>query len=65
MSDNNRGRLVFLPDIEYKAWVNRNEEMVADIIKTGKIDVIWLRKDRNKEFLVRRLNELGYSIDLS
>ena len=65
MSENNMGRIVFLPDMDYKAWVNRNSHIVDEIINTGKINTMWLYKDRNKEFLIRRLHELGYSINLN
>ncbi len=64
MSENKKakGKLVFMPDIEYTSWLNRNGELIDEIIKTGKVNTMWLRKGQNKEFLVRALHERGYSI---
>ena len=58
----NRGKIVFMPDIEYRAWCNKNEKLIDEIIKTGKINTLWLNKGENKKFLVRRLAEMGYKI---
>ena len=49
------GNVIFMPDIEYKSWVNRNKDLLDDIIKTGKVSTLWLNKGNNKSFLVRYL----------
>lgn len=64
MENNKNGRVVFMPDIEYRAWVNRNKELLNDIIRTNQVSTLWLRKDQNKKFLVRYFNECGYSIQI-
>lgn len=62
--DNKKGKIVFLEDMDYKSWVNRNTALVEEIISTGRISTRWLQKDQNKQFLIRRLHELGYSINI-
>ena len=58
------GNIIFMPDIEYKSWVNRNKELLDDIIKTGKVSTLWLAKGNNKSFLIRYFKECGYSISI-
>ena len=58
------GNVVFMPDIEYKSWVNRNKELLDDIIRTGKVSTMWLAKGNNKSFLVRYFKECGYTITI-
>ncbi len=58
------GNIVFLPDIEYKAWVNRNKELLNEIIKTSKVSTLWLSKENNKKFLIRYFKECGYTISI-
>ena len=58
------GNVVFMPDIEYKSWVNRNKELLEDITKTGKVSTLWLSKGNNKSFLIRYFKECGYSITI-
>ena len=58
------GNLIFMPDIEYKSWVNRNKDLLDDIVKTGKVSTLWLNKGNNKSFLVRYFNECGYTITI-
>ena len=58
------GNVIFMPDIEYKAWVNGNKELLDDIIKTGKVSTLWLSKGNNKKFLVRYFSECGYTISI-
>lgn len=58
------GNVIFMPDIEYKSWVNRNKDLLDDIIKTGKVSTLWLNKGNNKSFLVRYFKECGYSITI-
>ena len=58
------GNVIFMPDIEYKSWVNRNKDLLDDIIKTGKVSTIWLNKGNNKSSLVRYFKECGYSITI-
>lgn len=58
------GNIVFMPDIEYKAWVNRNKELLDEIIETGKVSTLWLNKGNNKSFLIRYFKECGYTISI-
>lgn len=58
------GNVIFMPDIEYKSWVNRNKELLSEILSTGKVSTLWLTKGSNKAFLVRYFNECGYTITL-
>ncbi len=58
------GNVVFMPDIEYRSWVNRNKDLLDDIIKTGKVSTLWLAKGNNKPFLVRYFKECGYTITI-
>ena len=58
------GNIVFLPDIEYKAWVNRNKDLLDEIIKTSKVSTLWLSKENNKKFLIRYFKECGYTISI-
>lgn len=58
------GNIVFLPDIEYKAWVNRNKDLLEEIIKTSKVSTLWLSKENNKKFLIRYFKECGYTISI-
>ena len=62
--ENKGGRLVFMPDIEYKAWVNKNEKLLDEIVKTNQVSTAWLKKDQNKKFLVRWFGECGYTITI-
>ena len=55
--DKKGGNVIFMPDIEYKSWVNRNKELLKEIISTGKVSTLWLRKGSNKAFLVRYFRE--------
>ena len=58
------GNVIFMPDIEYKSWVNRNKELLDDIIKSGKVSTMWLNKGNNKSFLIRYFKECGYTITI-
>ena len=58
------GNVIYMPDIEYKSWVNRNKELLEDITKTGKVSTLWLSKGNNKSFLIRYFKECGYSITI-
>ena len=58
------GNVIFMPDIEYKSWVNRNKELLDDIIKSGKVSTLWLSKGNNKSFLIRYFKECGYCISI-
>ena len=58
------GNVIFMPDIEYKSWVNRNKELLEDITKTGKVSTLWLSKGNNKSFLIRYFKECGYTISI-
>ncbi len=56
------GNVVEMPDQEYKMWVNINKKAVAEFIKTQKIDPYWLNKGKNREYLERYLESLGYRL---
>ena len=58
------GNVIFMPDIEYKSWVNRNKDLLDDIVKTGKVSTMWLNKGNNKSFLIRYFKECGYTITI-
>lgn len=58
------GRLIFMPDIEYRSWVNKNRDLLEEIIKSGKVSTAWLARGENKKFLVRYFEECGYSITI-
>lgn len=64
MDNSKNGRVVFMPDIEYRAWVNRNKELLDEIVQKKQVSTLWLSKDQNKKFLVRYFNECGYSITI-
>lgn len=64
MDDSKNGRIVFMPDIEYRSWCNKNKELLDDIIKTKQVSTAWLRKGQNKSFLVRYFNDCGYTITI-
>ena len=64
--DKKGGNVIFMPDIEYKSWVNRNKELLSEITKTGKVSTLWLQKGSNKAFLVifqQRRNGFSNSLD--
>ena len=58
------GNVIFMPDIEYKSWVNNNRTLLEEILKTGKVSTLWLAKDNNKAHLVRYFKECGYVITI-
>ena len=58
------GNVIYMPDIEYKSWVNRNKDLLEDITKTGKVSTLWLSKGNNKSFLIRYFKECGYTITI-
>lgn len=58
------GNVIFMPDIEYRAWVNDNRTLLEEILKTGKVSTLWLAKDNNKSHLVRYFKECGYVITI-
>ena len=58
------GNVIFMPDIEYRAWVNDNRTLLEEILKTGKVSTLWLAKDNNKAHLVRYFKECGYVITI-
>ncbi len=62
--NNKGGNVIFMPDIEYKSWVNRNRSLLEEILKTGKVSTVWLNKDNNKAHLVRYFKECGYVITI-
>ncbi len=62
--DGKGGNVIFMPDIEYRAWVNRNKTFLEDLMKTNKISTAWLRQGNNKAFLIRYFEERGYTITI-
>ena len=53
-----------MPDIEYRAWVNRNKDLLEKIVKSKQVSTAWLRSGQNKSFLVRYFKECGYTISI-
>lgn len=64
MDNQNGARIVFMPDIQYRSWVNKNKKLLEEIIQTKQVSTIWLKQGENKKFLVRYFNESGYSISI-
>lgn len=62
--ENKGGRVVFMPDIEYRAWVNRNKDLLETIVQSKQVSTAWLRAGQNKSFLVRYFKECGYTISI-
>ena len=62
--ENKGGRVVFMPDIEYRAWVNRNKDLLEQIVKDKQVSTVWLRRGQNKAFLIRYFEECGYTITI-
>ncbi len=58
------GNVVFMPDVEYRSWVNRNKDLLKEIVDSGKVSTAWLHKGNNKEFLIRYFKECGYTISI-
>ena len=58
------GNVIFMPDIEYKSWVNGNRELLEEVLQTGKVSTLWLAKGKNKSFLMRYFKECGYTVSL-
>ena len=58
------GNVVFLPDVEYRAWVNRNKDFLNELMKSNQVSTAWLNKGQNKAFLVRYFEERGYTITI-
>ncbi len=61
---NKSGNVIFMPDIEYRSWVNKNKDFLNEVISSGKVSTLWLKKGNNKSFLVRYFKECGYSITI-
>lgn len=64
MDKQNGARIVFMPDIQYRSWVNKNKNLLEEIIKTKQVSTAWLKQGENKKFLVRFFDECGYSISI-
>ena len=47
-----------------ESFLKENKELLKEIISTGKVSTLWLRKGSNKAFLVRYFRECGYSISI-
>lgn len=58
------GKIVPMPDIEYRSWVNLNKEILDQIFTTGRVSQLWLNADNNRQFLVRYAKELGFNMEL-
>lgn len=54
------GKIIPLPDIEYKHWCNTNKELLEEMLRTCKVNPIFLQK---REFLERYVNEHGFEIE--
>lgn len=57
-----KGGIIFLPDIEYRGWKNKNEEILKTALETKQIPTVWMQRGKNKEFLKRYFEECGYQI---
>ena len=62
--DSKGGNVVFMPDIEYRAWVNRNKALLNELMKSNQVSNAWLSQGQNKAFLVRYFKECGYTITI-
>lgn len=58
------GKIIPLPDCEYKYWCNTNKEIIEEIMKTGRVHTIWLSKGNNRRYLERYFKERGYTMTL-
>lgn len=56
------GKIIPMPDIEYKSWCNLNKEVLEEIFRTSKINTIWVAKGNNRAFLSRWFKERGYTV---
>lgn len=56
------GKIIKIPDAEYRAWINLNRKAIDEMIRTKKIDSYWLAKGKNREYLERYLHSLGYTL---
>ena len=54
------GKIIPLPDIEYKHWCNTNKELLEEMFKAGRIHKSLLS---NRAFLERYLKERGYELE--
>lgn len=54
------GKIIPLPDIEYKHWCNTNKELIEETLKTGIINKMLLDE---RGFFIRYLDEHGYEIE--
>lgn len=62
--ESKNGNVVFMPDIEYKSWLNKNKDLLSEITKSGQVSTAWLNRGQNKKFLVRYFHECGYTINI-
>ena len=58
------GKIIPLPDIEYKYWCNTNKEFLEETMRTGKVNTAWLNVGNNKVYLERYYKERGYKISI-
>ena len=58
------GKIIPLPDCEYKYWCNINKEYIEGIIRTGRVPTMWLGLGNNKIYLERYFKERGYTFSL-
>ena len=58
------GKIIPIPDIEYKHWCNTNKEFLEEIIKKGKVNTAWLTTGNNRAYLERYYEECGYKISI-
>ena len=55
------GKIIPLPDCEYKYWCNTNKELIEEIMKTGRVNEVWFNAGNNKAYFARYLKERGYT----
>lgn len=56
------GKIIPLPDMEYRCWCNLNKEALENIMKTGIVNTIWISKNNNGAYLKRWFKERGLDV---
>lgn len=56
------GKVIKMPDAEYRMWVNVNQKALNEMLNNKKIDVYWMSKGKNAEYVKRYLSEHGYTL---
>lgn len=56
------GKIIPIPDVHYKCWVNSNKDVLHSIMKSGRIPRQLLEDAESRAYLERYLHELGYEL---